>query len=81
MSTVISLTAPEWDLYLTVDGVEEAAVALSAAATEAIAMADGDSGWEHFRHVAEGLRRFGAADSQPMNVFDDVARAARGEEW
>lgn len=78
----INLTAPQWELYCSMDGVEEAATELNRAMEAAIAGASNPLDAMHaFFPTMRKFEELGATDSEPQYVARQICAAAFGEEW
>jgi hypothetical protein len=67
----INLTADQWQLYRSVDGVEKAAHALNKGIEKVLneAMSPGQ-GYEAACAVMRNFRKYGACDTEPMAVLN-----------
>lgn len=66
----LNLTARQWHLYSDMDGVEDAATAMNVLIAESLNAGRVNEAYE----VLQKFRRFGAADSEPYWVLEDIVR-------
>ena len=66
----LNLTARQWQLYSDMDGVEDAATAMNVLIAESLNAGRVNEAYE----VLQKFRRFGAADSEPYWVLEDIVQ-------
>jgi len=66
----LNLTARQWQLYSDMDGVEDTAQAMNVLIAESLNAGRVNEAYE----VLQKFRRFGAADSEPYWVLENIIR-------
>lgn len=76
------LTADDWELYMSKEGAEEAAVALNNALAEAVnAGMSGEEVESAMHGLMSRLSKFGAMDTEPRYVLTTLLRRIFGKDY
>ena len=80
----IRLTADDWQLFTASMDCTQAAAALNLAAQKALNTGSPNRAWAIFREAQDEWMEYGAADTEPRNVFQDLMEEFYGAvaaEW
>lgn len=76
----VELSPEEWQLFTDMPGAMEAARQLNIAASEALSLSTREAAKEHFNVARDEWAEYGAADTEPRWVFEDLCDEVFGME-